>query len=341
MNITWSIVDLHLRHAFTIARGSSTVRGSVIVACEQDGIIGYGEAAPIARYDESPESAAGFLATLDPVKLSNPFALEQSLAYVDAAAPGQAAAKAAVDIALHDWVGKRLGIPLWKLWGLTPTNAPLSSITIGIDSPAVVEQKLKEAELYPILKVKVGVPRDMEIIKLIRRHTEKTIWADANEGWQGREEALAKMHMLADERVALVEQPLPAAQLEDLRWLKERSPLPLIADESARSLADLPRIHAAFDGINIKLMKCAGLREAVRMIHAARALGLKVMLGCMIESSIGIAAAAHLSPLADFADLDGNILITDDPFEGLERTAGRIMLGERPGLGVHPRLGRG
>jgi L-alanine-DL-glutamate epimerase-like enolase superfamily enzyme len=340
MKIGWRIVELHLKHPFTIARGSSTVRRTVIVECERDGIIGYGEAAPIPRYGESPESVVAFLERLDPRTLDSPFALEETLADLDAQAPGETAAKAAVDIALHDWVAKSLGVPLWKLWGLTPARAPLTSFTIGIDTPAVIEQKLKEAEPFPILKVKVGVPGDEEIVKLIRRHSDKTIRADANEGWRKKEEALEKLLMLAEQRVEFVEQPMPASQLDDIVWLRERSPLPLIADESVRSLADLPTIRAAFDGINIKLMKSAGLREATRMIHAARALGMKVMLGCMIESSVGVAAAAHLLPLADFADLDGNILIDDDPFEGLGRVAGRIVLGEASGLGVHPRHSR-
>jgi L-alanine-DL-glutamate epimerase-like enolase superfamily enzyme len=327
-----------MRHAFAIARGSRTVSPSIIVKLTHEGITGFGEAAPSPRYNETRETVESFLASVDLLRFSNPEEIDAILDYVNAIALGNYSAKAAVDIALHDWLGKRRELPPWKLWGLDKSKMPLSSFTIGIDAPAIVEQKTREASAYPIYKVKVGVPNDEEIIRAIRRVSSHPIRVDANEGWNTKERALEKILWLERQGVELVEQPLPASMQEDTGWLKNCIHIPVMADESVKNAADVPMLAEAFGGINIKLMKSGGLREAMRMIVAAKANGLKVMLGCMIESSIAIAAAAQLAPLADYLDLDGNILISNDPFDGIPNNFGRLELSDRPGLGVFERI---
>lgn len=334
MKLTSKQYNLHLKHTFRISRGASDVTPVIIVQLEHDGIIGYGEASPTKRYGESIETIQNFLRAIDFSRFESPFQLEDILAYVDSIAEGNTSAKCAVDIALHDWIGKKLNIPLYQLWGLNPAKAAKSSFTIAIDTKEVVEQKVREAEEYPILKVKVGGDNDEEMITTIRKITDKVLYVDANEGWKDKNLALERIRWLKDQNVEFVEQPMPASQLDDLKWLRERSPLPLIADESVLRLQEIPKLVGAFDGINIKLMKCTGLREAMRMINTARALKLKVMMGCMIETAVGISAGAHLSPLLDYADLDGNVLITDDPFEGVRNIRGELRLSNQPGLGV-------
>lgn len=327
-------VDLRLTHTFTIARSSRDIEPCIITEIEHDGIIGYGEAAPSERYGETIKTVQAFLGRVDFDGMKDPFQIDDILRSLDVIAPGNSSAKAAIDIALHDWVGKKLGVPLWKMWGLNKDKTPLTSFTIGIDDLDVIEEKVREAEAYPVLKVKVGVPHDEEIIKTIRRVTDKVIRVDANEGWKSKEEALGKILWLEDQGVEFVEQPLPAGDLEGTAWLREHVGIPLIADENVSVAADIPKLQYAFDGINIKLMKCGGLREAMRMILAAKLLNMQIMLGCMIESSIAISAAAQLSPLVDYADLDGNVLITNDPFDGVGLDNGKLVLNDEPGLGV-------
>ncbi len=325
---------LELRHAFTLATSSRTSTPAMLVEIEHDGIIGHGEAAMPPYLGESQETAAAFLRQVNPTLWPDPFRLEEILPAIDALAPGNTAAKAAVDIALHDWIGKKLGAPWHRLWGLDPAKAPATSFTIGIDTPEIVRRKTREAAGYRILKVKLGRDTDRELIETIRQITDTPLTVDANQGWTDREEALRMTEWLATRGVVLVEQPMPKDRLDDTAWLRERSPLPLIADESVQRLADVQRAAGVFDGINIKLMKCTGLREAHKMIILARALGLKVMLGCMTETSCAISAAAQLSPLADWADLDGALLIKNDPFRGAVLRDGRIVPTEGPGLGV-------
>lgn len=334
MKLTHRQYDLQLRHTFRIARGASDVEPVVLVELEHDDIVGYGEAAPSDRYGETVKSVISFMSTVGLDRYDDPFLLEDILAGVDGHRPGNYSAKAAIDIALHDWVGKKLGIPLYAYWGVDPSRMPVTSFTIGIDTPSVIERKVREAEEYPILKVKLGGDNDEEIIAAIRRVTDKTIRVDANEGWETKEKALERITWLKDEGVEFVEQPMPASDLDGMRWLYQRSPLPLIADENCIRLHDIPALQGAFHGINIKLMKCTGVREAYAMIRTARACSMKVMMGCMIETSVGIGAGAHLAPLLDYADLDGNILTTNDPFEGLQVREGKISLTDRPGLGV-------
>ncbi|MBI2619881.1 MAG: dipeptide epimerase [Ignavibacteriales bacterium] len=334
MKITFSQFDLKLKHTFTISRSSRDVSPIVIVELEHDGITGYGEASPSGRYGESVETVSRFLNGLDVSRFQDPFQLEEILNSVNSAAEGNTSAKAAVDIALHDWIGKKLGLPLYKYWGLDKMKTPLTSFTIGIDKPEVLEQKVREAGDYPILKVKLGGSNDEEIIRTVRKVTKKALRVDANEGWKTKEAAVEKIKWLEQEGVEFVEQPLPASDLSGTAWVRERVNLPLVADENSIRLHDVPDLRGVFDGINIKLMKCTGLREALQMVATARACGLKIMAGCMIESSVAISAAAQFSPLIDYADLDGAVLTTNDPFDGVQVVKGKLMLPDRPGIGV-------
>ena len=325
-----------LRHAFIIATASRTSTPGMLVEVEHDGVIGYGEASMPPYLGETQASVAAFLARVDLGRFPDPFQLGEILPAIDALAPGNTAAKAAVDIALHDWIGKKLGAPWHRIWGLDPTKAPVTSFTIGIDTPEVVRQKTREAAPYKIIKVKLGrdPATDRALIDAIREVTDRPITVDANQGWTDRAEALRMIEWLATRGVIFIEQPMPKENPDDTAWLRERSPLPLIADESVQRLLDVRRALGVFDGINIKLMKCTGLREAHEMITVARALGLKVMLGCMTETSCAISAAAQLSPLVDWADLDGALLIKNDVFLGTTVVDGKLTLNDLPGIGV-------
>ena len=334
MRLRYYPYTLELAHSFTLATSSRTSTPAMMVELDQDGITGYGEASMPPYLGETQESAANFLSRFDAGSLSESLQLEEILPRIDALAPGNPAAKAALDIALHDWCGKKLGAPWHRLWGLDPQKTPVTSFTIGIDTPEIVRQKTREADAYKIIKVKLGRDTDRLMIETIREVTDKPITVDANQGWKDREDALRMIEWLASRGVVFVEQPMPKEQNDDTAWLRERSPLPLIADESVQRLADVSRAQGVFDGINIKLMKCTGLHEAHRMILLARALGLKVMLGCMTETSCAISAAAQLSPLVDWADLDGAVLIKNDLFTGATIVDGRITLPDRPGIGV-------
>jgi L-alanine-DL-glutamate epimerase-like enolase superfamily enzyme len=306
----------------------------MIVEVEQDGIIGYGEASMPPYLGESQQSAAAFLAKVDLSRISSPFTLEEVLSEIDAIAPGNPAAKAAVDIALHDWIGKKMGQPWYNIWGLNPARTPVTSYTIGIDEPDVVRQKTKEADIYKVLKVKLGRETDRMMIATIRQVTDKPIRVDVNQGWKDRSEALKMIEWLATQGVEFVEQPMPKEQIDDQAWLRDKSPLPIVGDESVQRLPDVRKAHGVYDGINIKLMKCTGMREAHQMVLLARALDMKIMLGCMTETSCAISAAAQLSPLVDWADLDGAVLISNDMFDGATIVDGKVTLTDRPGIGV-------
>jgi L-alanine-DL-glutamate epimerase-like enolase superfamily enzyme len=339
MKLRFRPYTLELKHAFTIATSSRTTTPVMLVEVEHEGVVGYGEASMPPYLGETQETAAAFLRRVDLTRFPDPFQLEEMLPAIDALAPGNTAAKAAVDIALHDWIGKKLGAPWHRIWGLDPAKAPVTSFTIGIDTPEVVRAKTREAAAYRILKVKLGRDTDRMMIDAIRDVTDTPITVDANQGWKNRDEALRMIEWLATRGVVFIEQPMPKEQIDDTAWLCARSPLPLIADESVQRLADVARVQGVFHGINIKLMKSTGLREAHRMIAVARALGLKVMLGCMTETSCAISAAAQLSPLVDWADLDGAVLISNDCFDGATIVDGRVTLSERPGIGVVRRDG--
>jgi len=325
--------ELELTHTFRLARGASDVRQTLVLELEEEGLVGLGEAAPIDRYDQDCASAARAAEAMAQ-HLTSPLAYDSAASSV--AVPGEVAAEAAMDMAVCDLAGKKLGVPLYELMGIDPRQAPVTSFTIGMDTPEVVEAKVREAGEYEVLKIKMGSDEDRQILEAVRGVTDRPLRVDANEGWT-LEGAQSRLEWLESMGVELVEQPLPAGQLEEMRELRRLSPLPLFADESVYRAADIPRLAGAFDGINIKLMKCGGLGEARRMIAVARAHGMQVMLGCMVESSLAITAAAHLSPLVDFADLDGNLLIDNDPFVGVTVKGGRLVLPEGPGLGVRPR----
>jgi L-alanine-DL-glutamate epimerase-like enolase superfamily enzyme len=335
MRLSWEPYELQLQHTFTVASYSRTTTPDVQVEISYDGFTGYGEASMPPYLGQTVESVCAFLQKVDLSRFADPFQLEDILAYVDSLSPGDTAAKAAVDIALHDLVGKLLGQPWWRLWGLDPAKAPDTTFTIGIDTPEVVREKTREcADRFNILKVKVGLDNDEEMIRTIREITDLPIAVDANQGWTDRQKALDEICWLKEQGVVMVEQPMSRDRLDDNAWITERSPLPIFADEAIQRLTDIPSIKGAYTGINIKLMKCTGMREAWKMANYARAEGMRVMVGCMTETSCAVTAAAHLSPLVDFADLDGNLLISNDRFRGMTVEAGRITLPDAPGLGL-------
>lgn len=326
--------ELQLRHAFNLAKYQRTTTPDVQVEIEYEGMTGYGEASMPPYLGESVDSVTAFLSRLDLSRFPSPFAMEEIHEYMDRLSTGDRAAKAAVDIALHDLTGKLMGQPWYRIWGLDREKCPCTSFTIGIDTEEVVRQKVEEASPYRVLKVKMGLDNDKETVEIIRSMTDVPICVDANQGWTDREKALEMCHWLAERNCLFVEQPMDVDRHDDTAWLRERSPLPLIADESLQRIGDVRRMSEAFDGINIKLMKSTGMHEAYKMAVLARALGMKVMLGCMTETSCAVSAAAQLSPLADFADLDGNLLITNDRFTGMTITDGKITLPDTPGIGV-------
>lgn len=340
MRFTYKPFTATLRHVFTVAISSRSTTPGMLTEVAYDGVVGYGEASMPPYLGETQETCAAFLSKVDLSKYPNPFELETILADIDRIAPGNPAAKASVDIALHDLVGKLLNQPWYNIWGFDPAKAPYTTFTIGIDTAEVVRQKVREAGQFKLLKVKLGRDNDHEMIETIRSVTDRPLTADANQGWKDRQQALDEVAWLKERNVLFVEQPFPKeAPLADFAWLTERSPLPIIADESCQRLADVKKLAGAVHGINIKLMKSTGMREAQKMLVLARSLGMKVMLGCMTETSCGISAASHLSPMVDWADLDGALLISNDPYEGTTVVDGKVTLQARPGIGARLRRG--
>ena len=329
--------ELKLAHVFTVAASSRTTTPDVQVELEWEGVTGYGEASMPPYLGQSVETVTNFLNKVDLEQFTDPFKMEDILSYVDSLSEGDGAAKCAIDIALHDLVGKLLGQPWYKIWGLDPAKAPSTTFTIGIDTPEVVKEKTLEAVgKFNILKVKVGLDTDVEMIETIRTVTDVPLAVDANQGWKDRSKALDEIFWLKEHGIVMVEQPMPKERLEDIAWLTEHSPLPIFADESIQRMRDIPSLVGAYSGINIKLMKCTGMREGWKMANMARALGMKVMVGCMTETSCAVSAAAQFSPYVDFADLDGNLLISNDRFDGVKVVDGKLSLPDRPGIGVIP-----
>ena len=326
--------ELNLKHVFTIAEGSRSKTPVMLTELEFDNIIGYGEASMPPYLGESHATATAFLNKVDLTHFESPFLMEDILAYVDQLAPGYYAAKASVDIALHDLVGKIMKQPWYKVWGLNPERTPNTSFTIGIDKPDVVRSKVREADPYRILKVKLGQGNDKEMIETVRGETNKPICVDVNQGWKDKKMALEMAQWLKEKGVVFIEQPMPKSLVDETAWLTQNSPLPIIADEAFQTIGDFKKVHGVYSGINIKLMKCGGLRAAYIMIKMARALDMKVMIGCMTETSCAVTAAAQLSPLVDWADLDGNLLIDNDVFKGILIKDGKIVLPDTPGIGV-------
>lgn len=345
MKLTFRRVELRMTHTWTIARTSGTDTSDVIVVEleDADGIRGIGESAPTSRYQETLETVEAFLRKVDPKALS--FSdLEGSMKHLESISAHDMSAKCAVNIALLDGAARRARKPLYDFLGLGFTeNKHITSFTIGIDKPDVIRKKVQEAERFPVLKMKVGVPDDKANMAALREVAPaKEVRVDANEGWKTKEQALERIQWLkADGHIQFVEQPMPAnAPVKDWVWLKERSPLPILADESYHSSKDIPRVAECFHGVNVKLVKAGGVSAGFEALSAARKKGLKTMIGCMIETSILITAAAHLAELCDYLDIDGNILVTNDPFLGVTSERGLLSFAqttEKIGLRVSPR----
>ena len=335
MKLKFYPYELDLKHVFTVASFSRKTTPTVQVEIELDGITGYGEASMPPYLGESIESVTKFLGKVNLDQFNDPFLMEDILSYVDGIEPGNHAAKAAVDIALHDLTGKIMGVPWYKVWGLNKQNTPSTSFTIGIDTAEVVKEKtLEAAGQFNVLKVKLGRDNDKEMIETIRQVSSLPIAVDVNQGWTDREYALDMIHWLNEKGIVMVEQPMPKTQIDDIAWLTQHCPLPTFADESLQRLKDVNDMKGVFSGINIKLMKCTGMHEAYKMMVLARALGMKVMIGCMTETSCAVSAASQLSPGVDFADLDGNLLISNDLYSGTKVVNGKITLNDLPGIGI-------
>lgn len=335
MHLTFEPYELKLKHVFTVSSFSRSTTPDVQVRIDYDGYTGYGEASMPPYLGQTVESVCSFLKKVDLEKFPDPFCIDDILTYIDSLSDGDSAAKAAVDIALHDLVGKIIGAPWHRMLGLNPKKTPNTTYTIGIDTDEMVKLKTREvAGQFKILKVKLGTPRDREMIRAIREVSDLPIAVDVNQGWKNKKKALDEIFWLKEQGIVMVEQPMPKEMLDANAWLTEKSPLPTFADEAIQRLKDIPAVKGAYTGINIKLMKCTGMREAWKMMNYARAEGMKVMIGCMTETSCAIAAAAQLSPAVDFADLDGNLLIANDIFRGTTVVDGKITLNQLPGIGI-------
>lgn len=338
MKLSTEIISVHLRWSFATSRGRMEGSRSAIVRIEHEGLVGLGEATMDAdACGGRPEPVDDYVPRIIAAIQDDPFQIERIMEDLARLVPEGHCTRAGIDIALHDLCGKLTGIPLARLLGLSPERTPLTSYTIGLDSIPVMLQKVREARDYPILKIKVGAAGDVEAVRAIRQETDAVLRVDANGGWSVQE-AIDRIGQMEESGIQFVEQPIQRGDPEGLRTVRERTHTPIFADEDAKTARDLPPLAGCVDGINIKLMECGGLREALRMIHVARALDMQVMLGCMVETSLSLTAAAHLSPLADYADLDSALLLADDPFIGLKIRGGRITLPQGPGLGVVRRL---
>ncbi len=335
MKLSGQPYELQLKHAFNISNFSRKTTPVVLTTIEYDGLVGYGEASMPPYLGESQASVMEFLKKVDLSGFNDPLKIEEILQYVDSIAENNTAAKASVDIALHDLAGKIIGKPWYQIWGLDRGKIPNTTFTIGIDTDEVIREKVKEVEgQFKILKVKLGTADDKRIIEAVRSVTALPLAVDANQGWKDRHQALDMIHWLNEKGVVMVEQPMKKYKLEDIAWVTQESPLPIIADESCQRLRDIERLKGVFSGINIKLMKCTGMREAWQMRNMAQAFGMKVMIGCMTETSCAVSAAAQLAPGMDFADLDGALLIKNDAFDGAKLTEGKVLPTELSGIGV-------
>ena len=329
MKLHWEPITLDLKTIFRVAHGAFDQRFNVLVYLDD----GVGEAAAVPYYGETQEGIIAYLKSV-PDLSDNPFDLDSVLAKRPA---GSRAARSAIDEALHDLWGKKLRQPLYKLFGLNPNNLPLTSFTIGMDEPEIMAEQA-QASKYPIIKVKLGSEKDEAIVSSIRNATSAKLRADANAGWS-REQALHIIPRLVEYDLEFIEQPLAVEDVEGYFWLKERLrarkiDIPIFADETAKTSHDVAKLAGAIDGVVVKTMKSEGIREALRMIHTARAHDMQIMLSCMIESSVGATAAAHLAPLCDYADLDGPLLIKNDPYRGLKYDGAKMTLPDGPGLGL-------
>ena len=334
LKLSFEPYNLQLKHVFTLANSSRTTTPVMLTKIEFDGFTGYGEASMPPYLGETQKTAAKFLSGLNLEQFTDPFRMDEILEYVDNKAPQNNAAKASVDIALHDLVGKIIGQPWYKIWGFSSENTPVTSFTIGIDSREVVIEKVKEAAEFKILKVKLGRENDKNMIEAIRSVSDVPLCVDVNQGWKDKNMALDMIFWLKEKGIEFVEQPMPKELTNEIAWLTENSPLPIIADEAIQRLPDVKKTIGIYSGINIKLMKCTGMREAHKMVNLAHANQMKVMIGCMTETSCAVSAAAQLSPMAEWADLDGNLLISNDPYSGIKIVNGKVTLNNNPGIGI-------
>lgn len=334
MKISCKEFELELKHPFSISKFTRTSTPLMLLKIEYDGVIGYGEASMVPYMGETYASAHSFLKLVDWSQMSYPFNFEEIITYLDELAPGQPAIKAAIDIALNDIQGKLLQQPCYQIYGANPNQMPLTSYTVGIDKPEVIREKLKDAEGFRVIKVKLGRDNDRELIETIRSVSDLPLYVDANQGWADKKQAIDLIYWLHDQGVVLIEQPMDKLNIDGNAWLTERSPVPILADEAVQRLADMDALKGAYHGINIKLMKSCGMYEGHQMILKARSFGMKVLIGCMSETSIATLAGAALAPLCDWADLDGPWLTKNNPFDTPVLKEGRYVLNDLPGLGL-------
>lgn len=334
MRLTYQPFELLLKHTFTIAKFSRNSTPVMLVQIAHEGQTGYGEASMVPYMGESHQTAADFLSKIDTAQLSYPFNFESIINYLDSIAPGQPSVKAAIDIALHDLDGKLQGKPCWQLLGSNPHDMPVTSFTIGIDTEEIVLQKVKEAAGLKVIKIKLGRDTDKQLIQTIRSVTDVPLYVDANQGWTDRKQSLDMVYWLKEQGVLLIEQPMLKTDIDGNAWLTEHSPIPIIGDEAVQRLPDVAKAAGVYHGINIKLMKSAGMFEAKQMIDSAKALGLKILIGCMSETSCATLAAAALAPQCNWADLDGPFLVSNNPYQMPGFENGKWVLTDAPGLGL-------
>ncbi|MCX2475415.1 dipeptide epimerase [Pedobacter sp. MC2016-05] len=334
MKISCKQFELELKYPFSISKFTRTSTPLMLLKIQYQDVVGYGEASMVPYMGESFETAAAFLKEVDLSKFAYPFNFEEIISYLDRIAPGQPAIKAAIDIALNDINGKILNKPCYEIYGADPAKMPVTSYTIGIDTPEVIREKLKDAENFKVIKVKLGRDNDREIIETIRSLTNVPLYVDANQGWSDRIKAIDLIYWLHNQGVVLIEQPMDKNDLEGNAWLTERSPVPLLADEAVQRLADMDQLKGAYHGINVKLMKSCGMYEGHQMILKAQSFGMKVLIGCMSETSCATLAAAALAPLCNWADLDGPWLTKNNPFTNPPFENGKYSLRNLPGLGL-------
>ena len=334
MQVSRKEYELELKHQFSIAKFSRTSTPILLLKLNYEGFSGYGEASMVPYMGESYESAHAFLNKVDFKCFNFPFNFAEIITYLDSLATGNPAIKAAIDIALNDLNGKILNQPCYQIYGADKNLMPVTSYTVGIDTPQVIREKLKDATNFKVIKVKLGRDNDQELIKTIRSITDLPLYVDANQGWSDRKKAIDLCYWLHDQGVLLIEQPMDKNDLEGNAWLTQRSPIPILADEAVQRLADMDNLKGAYHGINIKLMKSTGMYEAHQMILKARSFGMKVLIGCMSETSIGSLAGAALAPLCDWADLDGPWLTKNNPFDTPKLENSKYVLNDLPGLGL-------
>lgn len=334
MKLAYTAYNLELKHPFAIARFSRTSTPIMLIRLSYENVQGYGEASMVPYMGESVETAVKFLKRVDWNKFVHPFNFEELIQYLDSIEKGHPAIKAAIDIALNDLNGKLLNKPCYEIYGADPAKMPVTSYTIGIDSPEVTREKVADAKGFKVLKIKLGRANDKELINTIRSLSDLPLYVDANQGWTDKKQAIDKIYWLHDQGVQLIEQPMDKSNLEGNAWLTARSPIPILADEAVQRLADMDSLKGAYHGINIKLMKSTGMYEGQQMILKARSFGMKVLIGCMSETSCATQAGIALAPLCDWADLDGPWLTTNNPFNAPAMVEGKYQLSALPGLGL-------